>query len=100
MSKVTWHDKHTKSLTRSDRLADSVAKGMGSWRFIIITKYFCFDLDGVKCRWIDSSLGCVPVYFIESYFFNTGSICRPHHHDVSKQAEPKRQDTGTGRLSM
>lgn len=33
---VTWHDKHEKSLSFGARLSDSVANGMGSWRFIII----------------------------------------------------------------
>src|SRR5450631_3452878 len=40
MSDETWHDKHLESLTMSDRLADSVANGMGSWRFIIIQSVF------------------------------------------------------------
>ena len=31
-----WHDEHTGSLTFGNRLADGVAKGMGSWKFIII----------------------------------------------------------------
>jgi len=33
--KINWHQKHTESLSCGDRLADSVANGMGSWRFII-----------------------------------------------------------------
>jgi len=32
----TWHQVHTDSLAFGQRLADSVANGMGSWRFIII----------------------------------------------------------------
>ena len=32
----TWHDEHTESYGFGQRLADSVANGMGSWRFIII----------------------------------------------------------------
>lgn len=32
----TWHQKHAESLNSGQRLADSVASGMGSWRFIII----------------------------------------------------------------
>ncbi|MDB5130850.1 MAG: hypothetical protein JWR02_599 [Mucilaginibacter sp.] len=32
----TWHDTHKDSLKFGQRLADSVANGMGSWRFIII----------------------------------------------------------------
>lgn len=31
-----WHQRHTESMTFGQRLADSVATGMGSWRFIII----------------------------------------------------------------
>ncbi|MEP6796465.1 MAG: DUF1003 domain-containing protein [Saprospiraceae bacterium] len=31
-----WHDRHKETLSFGSRLADSVAKGMGSWRFIII----------------------------------------------------------------
>jgi len=31
-----WHEKHKETLSFGSRLADSVAKGMGSWRFIII----------------------------------------------------------------
>jgi uncharacterized membrane protein len=32
----TWHDTHKAASTFGQRLADSVANGMGSWRFIII----------------------------------------------------------------
>jgi uncharacterized membrane protein len=35
MEKNTWHDKHIASMSFGDRIADSVANGMGSWRFII-----------------------------------------------------------------
>ncbi len=38
--KITWHDKHENSLTFGGRIADSVANGMGSWRFIIIQTVF------------------------------------------------------------
>ena len=31
-----WHDKAQEQLTVGDRIADSVAGGMGSWKFIII----------------------------------------------------------------
>jgi len=33
--KKTWHDTHNDSLGFGQRLADGVAQGMGSWRFII-----------------------------------------------------------------
>jgi uncharacterized membrane protein len=31
-----WHHRHTESLNFGQRLADKVANGMGSWRFIIV----------------------------------------------------------------
>jgi uncharacterized membrane protein len=35
MSSKTWLDKHKATLTSGQKIADSVAKGMGSWSFII-----------------------------------------------------------------
>jgi len=35
MENNTWHDKHKVSMSFGDRIADAVANGMGSWRFII-----------------------------------------------------------------
>ena len=35
-NKKNWHDFHKESLSFGERLADRVASGMGSWRFIII----------------------------------------------------------------
>lgn len=32
----TWHEKHVKGLTTGQKIADGLAKGMGSWAFIII----------------------------------------------------------------
>jgi len=31
-----WHEKHSEARTFGSRIADAVANGMGSWRFIII----------------------------------------------------------------
>lgn len=33
---INWHENHSKTLGFGSRLADAVAKGMGSWRFIIL----------------------------------------------------------------
>ena len=35
-----WHDKHKEGLGYGSRLADAVANGMGSWKFIIIQSVF------------------------------------------------------------
>jgi len=34
--KNTWHEKHHQSLSLGGRVADAVANGMGSWKFIIL----------------------------------------------------------------
>ncbi len=31
----TWHDKHKQTLSVGDKVADSIASGMGSWTFLI-----------------------------------------------------------------
>ena len=38
----TWHEKHVDELKYGQRLADVVAQGMGSWRFIIIQTILVF----------------------------------------------------------
>lgn len=35
-----WHQQHYESLPFGSRVADAVAKGMGSWRFIILQTVF------------------------------------------------------------
>ncbi len=35
-AKKNWHEQHIETSTFSQRLADKVANGMGSWRFIIL----------------------------------------------------------------
>jgi uncharacterized membrane protein len=37
---INWHEKHIETLGLGSRLADAVAKGMGSWKFIIIQTGF------------------------------------------------------------
>ena len=34
-SQKTWHEKHEEALSPGDKIADAVADGMGSWKFII-----------------------------------------------------------------
>ncbi len=40
MAQKNWHQKHIETSTFGQRIADSVANGMGSWRFIIIQTAF------------------------------------------------------------
>ena len=54
--KKNWHQHHSESLSFGDRLADSVANGMGSWRFIIIQTlivilWMTLNVIGWKLQW-------------------------------------------------
>ena len=40
MAKKTWHAKHKETYTVGQRIADNVARGMGSWTFIIWQSIF------------------------------------------------------------
>jgi uncharacterized membrane protein len=40
MKSANWHQKHVESYTLGDKIADKVAEGMGSWRFIIWQSIF------------------------------------------------------------
>ena len=35
MEKKNWHETHKETMSFGDRIADNVANGMGSWKFII-----------------------------------------------------------------
>jgi uncharacterized membrane protein len=52
----TWHEAHTASLAFSQRLADKVANGMGSWRFIIwqtllVAIWMTLNVIGFAYKW-------------------------------------------------
>lgn len=40
MKQTNWHQKHVESYTVGDKIADKVASGMGSWKFIIWQSIF------------------------------------------------------------
>ena len=43
-----WHQRHYDSLAFGSRIADAVAKGMGSWSFIILQTLFVFVWMGLN----------------------------------------------------
>ena len=52
----TWHEKHHLTLSFGGRIADTVAKGMGSWRFIIlqtvlVVAWMGLNLAGFMFHW-------------------------------------------------
>jgi uncharacterized membrane protein len=51
-----WHEEHTDSLTFGQKLADKVANGMGSWKFIIwqsviVVVWMILNVVGFVYKW-------------------------------------------------
>ncbi len=51
-----WHQRHTEEMTFGQRLADTVATGMGSWRFIIwqsiiVVLWMTLNVIGIMHHW-------------------------------------------------
>ena len=44
MNNKNWHQKHRENFSFGNKLADSVAHGMGSWKFIIIQTLIVLNL--------------------------------------------------------
>jgi len=56
MAISNWHQKHVETFTTGDRIADIVATGMGSWKFIILQTIFVFiwmiaNIIGILNHW-------------------------------------------------
>lgn len=56
MAVKTWLDKHKETQTSGQRIADSVASGMGSWKFIIwqtifVIIWMILNVIGIIGRW-------------------------------------------------
>jgi uncharacterized membrane protein len=54
--KKNWHQKHSEEMTFGQQLADKVATGMGSWRFIIwqsiiVALWMILNVIGIMKHW-------------------------------------------------
>ncbi|MBK7124083.1 MAG: hypothetical protein IPH68_15640 [Chitinophagaceae bacterium] len=67
MTEKTWLDKHKETLTYGQRVADAVAKGMGSWGFIISQTIFVIIWMTLNADWLYVT-GCVPVHPAQPLF--------------------------------
>ena len=59
---ATWHIKHLRSRTAGQRMADKIAKGMGSWKFIVyqtlfIIVWMILNMVGYIRHWDRNDLG-------------------------------------------
>ena len=81
---MNWYKNHKDGISIGDKLADKVAKGMGSWSFIIIQSLIVIAWMILNVLGFLLSLGCISFYFIKFGIFYAGSICGTYYNDVSK----------------
>ena len=77
MERITWHDKHLKSLTFGDRLSDAVANGMGSWKFIIIQTAFVIIWMGLNVVGIIQHWDVYPFILLNLIFSTQAAYAAP-----------------------
>jgi uncharacterized membrane protein len=75
--KITWHEKHVKSLTFGDKLSDAVANGMGSWRFIIIQTIFVIIWMGLNVIGLINHWDAYPFILLNLIFSTQAAYAAP-----------------------
>ena len=77
MKKANWHEIHIESSTFGDRLADSVAKGMGSWRFIILQSVFVLVWMGLNIVGFINHWDAYPYILLNLIFSTQAAYAAP-----------------------
>ena len=73
----TWHDKHIETSTFGQRLADRVAVGMGSWRFIIIQTIIVIIWMGLNVTGIIMHWDAYPFILLNLLFSTQAAYAAP-----------------------
>lgn len=77
MNNANWHDKHTASLKLGGRLADFVAHGMGSWKFIIIQTIFVIIWMGLNIIGFMAHWDAYPFILLNLLFSTQAAYAAP-----------------------
>ncbi|HTG65068.1 MAG TPA: DUF1003 domain-containing protein [Flavobacterium sp.] len=72
-----WHQQHYDSLAFGSRIADSVAKGMGSWRFIILQTVFVAIWMGLNLMAYVSHWDAYPFILLNLLFSTQAAYAAP-----------------------
>ena len=73
----TWHSKHKETYTAGQRIADAVANGMGSWRFIIVQTVFVLIWMGLNILGIISHWDPYPFILLNLIFSTQAAYAAP-----------------------
>ena len=73
----TWLDEHVEKATVGDRLADSVATGMGSWTFIIIQSIFVVIWMGLNILGLIKHWDAYPFILLNLLFSTQAAYAAP-----------------------
>jgi len=73
----TWHRKHRESFTTGQKLADSVAHYMGSWKFIILQSVFVLIWMGLNITGIILEWDAYPFILLNLVFSTQAAYAAP-----------------------
>jgi uncharacterized membrane protein len=74
---TNWHKKHKEGLSLGERMADGVAKGMGSWGFIILQTLFVMAWMGLNILGIARHWDSYPFILLNLLFSTQAAYAAP-----------------------
>lgn len=99
---TNWHKRHKEALTLGERMADSVAKGMGSWKFIILQTAFVItwmilNIIGFARQWDPYPFILLNLLFSTQAAYAAPIIMMAQNRDVERDRMHAEEDYETNR---
>jgi uncharacterized membrane protein len=97
-----WHNEHKERLTFGDRMADAVARRMGSWNFIVLQTIFVIawmslNLVGLLQHWDPYPFILLNLLFSTQAAYAAPIIMMAQNRDVERDRMHAEQDYETNR---
>lgn len=97
-----WHKKHIESLSIGDQAADWVARGMGSWRFILLQTFFVvawmsLNVVGLVQRWDPYPFILLNLLFSTQAAYAAPIIMMAQNRDAERDRVHAEEDYETNR---
>ena len=99
---TTWHKKHEDALTFGEKMADGVAKWMGSWKFIVLQTCFValwmtLNVIGIIREWDPYPFILLNLLFSTQAAYAAPIIMMAQNRDVERDRVHAEQDYETNR---
>lgn len=99
---TNWHKKHKEALSIGDRAADWVAKGMGSWKFILLQTFFVaawmsLNIVGLVLHWDPYPFILLNLLFSTQAAYAAPIIMMAQNRDADRDRVHAEEDYETNR---